>query len=423
MLRIWGDQPLRGQIMVGGAKNSMQFVVTAALLTDETISLSRVPLIQDIYTLQQIFETLNCTISLDEEQEMMGICAAQVNSGALPFHLAGKLRSCLLFIPGLLTRFGRVSIPFPGGDRIGPRPLDTHFYIIRTLGGNVTKTDKGYIIQSNSLKPQTLHLPYPSFTGTGLAMMLAAKIPGITIINNAALEPELADLANLLDQMGAPVTGIGTRQITIHGTSSLSGGKLAIMPDRLEIGTFLIASVATKGQITFKKEEMKQVASLQSILEAAGCQFIEREDEITVISTEKLIAQNIETGPHPALSTDLQPQFMALMTQAAGPSRIFEKMHTKRFLQVPHLRRLGANIEINGQIAVISGPTKLKGTNVKAEDIRGGSALLIAALAAQGETRITGRYHLERGYGRLYDKLSDLGAKLSVDSEHETNGN
>ncbi|MES2462008.1 MAG: UDP-N-acetylglucosamine 1-carboxyvinyltransferase [Armatimonadota bacterium] len=412
LLKIVGGTALHGTAKSSGAKNSMQFLVTAALLTDHVVELSGLPLIQDVFALAEILQALNCETKLEKDQERITLCAKKLKSTHVPFDLGSRLRSTLLFVPGLLSRFGQASIPHPGGDRIGARPLDTHFYIIHELGGTVTSDEAGLTFTASRLKAKILNLPFPSFTGTGFAMLLASTIPEVTLINNAAKEPELIDLALLLKQMGVAIEGVGTPQIEIQGANPLGGAALRIMPDRLEAGTLLMAAMATCGSITLPREDLKHLSLLCNLLEAAGCTFLRTENEVTAQAPDRLLAQSIKTGPYPEFPTDLQPQFMALMTQASGRSHIRETLYTNRFRQVPYLQRMGGALEIDGQSATVEGITHLRGTDVEAHDIRGGAALLIAALAAQGETRLRGTYHLERGHARLYEKLAALGAKV-----------
>jgi len=420
---MWHVNPtsgLFGKINASGAKNSMQFLVTSALLTFDPVKLYRVPFIRDIYTLSCILEELGCEVYLDQTTESILIrLKTELRNWCLPIQWAKKLRSSLLFIPGLLHAFGKALIPFPGGDNIGERPLDTHFYILNKFGCEVEQVEKGYLISSKKLSPCKLELPFPSFTGTGLAMMIAAKLNGITIIENAGQEPELGDLAQMLRLMGVGVEGIGNRSLVIHGNPILRGAEMKIMPDRLEVGTFLMATAITKGEINFPLEEIKNLEILVEKLTDAGCVLTEKDGMVTFSRRNDMRAQSIITGPHPSFTTDLQPQFMALMTQANGKSQIIEKMHTNRYLQVPYLNRMGAKVSVSGNCAMIDGPSQLYGTKVEAKDIRGGASLVIAALAAQGETYISGQYHLDRGFSDFRTKLCSLGANIELEPEPE----
>ncbi|NBD25528.1 UDP-N-acetylglucosamine 1-carboxyvinyltransferase [Paenibacillus glycinis] len=414
MLVINGGKSLKGQMSFNGAKNSMQFLVTTALLTDGVIRLNRVPMIQDIHTLTQILLDINCDVKLDESNEYMEICSKKIVKSEISAEYGRKVRSCILFVPGLLHRFGEVTIPRPGGDKIGRRPLDTHFYVINKLGGHVIEKEDGYTFRATKLKATKLSLPFPSFTGTGFAMMLAAKIAGITIIENAAMEPELEDLACLLRNMNVKIDGVGTKTIVIEGHETLSGGQWEIMPDRLEVGTYIMAAIASRGEITVKASELKQIAYLCDLLSEGGADFVKDKEFVTISCIDQLRSKSIETNPYPSFPTDLQPQYMALMTQSAGNCRIVENLHDDRFLHVPYLRSMGADIEIMGQTAIVRGVTKLFGNNVVSQDIRGGASLVIAALAAEGETVIDGFYHIDRGYANLYTKLKNMGANIQV---------
>ncbi len=411
MLRIKKSQ-INGHVKISGAKNSMQFLVTAALLSNSSTILHRVPQIQDVYTLKQILYELNCDVKFNEASECMEIINRdKLNNWILP-PPARKLRSCLLFLPGLLHQFGMALVPFPGGDPIGERPLDTHFYVLNKFGCEVEKKTDGYLVTTKNIKASKLYLPYPSFTGTGLALMMAAKTKGTSIIFNGAKEPELIDLEGMLNLMGAKIEGVGTNKIIVHGTPNLNGAEFKIMPDRLEVGTFLIIAAITSGEISIDLDEIRNSELLLDLLQKAGCDYETRDGKFYFSRKNKLLAQNIVTGPHPAFSTDLQPQFMTLMTQAVGKSNIVEKMHSDRFLQVPYLKKMGAEISLSKANASVIGPKRLVGTKVEAKDIRGGMSLLIAGLVADTETQISGSYHLERGYSNLYEKLRKLGATV-----------
>ncbi len=421
MLLVKTSPNIKGQVNAGGAKNSLQFLVTSALLTSSFVKLHKVPLIRDVYTLQHILQELGFDVFLDEKNECMEILAGRpVKDWKLPFATAGKLRSSLLFIPGLLYHFGKALVPFPGGDRIGERPLDTHFYVLNKFGCDIQKIEQGYLISAKSIKASKLLLPYPSFTGTGMAMMIAATLKGTTLIENAAQEPELKDLAKLLNLMNVTVEGVGTKSIVVTGNPAPCSAEMNIMPDRLEVATFLIAAAITRGELCVEADDLKNLDILISLLIKMGCCFSERNGKVFLVRTDDLlIPQDITTGPYPEFPTDIQPQFMALLTQASGKSKINEKMHTNRFLQVPFLKRMGAEINMSGSNAVISGPNKLVGTNVEAQDIRGGASLLLAALVAKGETCITGQYHLDRGFSNFYSKLKNLGAQIETINEIE----
>ena len=411
MIVIKGGKKLKGQIEVSGAKNSVQFLIASALLTEETIYLKRVPLIQDVYILNEILIYLNFQVELDTKKNLK-ICTRNFENN-LPDMLLSKLRSSLLFIPGLLHKYKQIQIPFPGGDRIGSRPLDTHFYILHQFGATIRSTSKGYEISRENLHACDIELPFPSFTGTGIAIMMAAKIPQKTILHNVAIEPELLDLIKFLRIMGVEIEQIEKRSLKITGLKKLKGASFTVMPDRLEIGTLLIAAMATKGQITFYKQELLYLDSLCHILKLSGCAFKEIDNKIVVKYINPLIAQDVETGIYPNFPTDLQPQLVALMTQLIGNSTLKENLYDDRFSYVKDLKRMGANIEIVNSNVYIMGGTELKGNEVEATDIRGGAALIIAGLLANGRTIIKGEYHIERGYDNIYEKLRSLGADIN----------
>lgn len=415
MWRVNPGSKLHGNIEISGAKNSMQFLTTASLLSPYPLKLKRIPLINDTYTIIHILEDLNYSIHLDKTNATIEIIPRDRPSNwMLPFDEARKLRSCLLFIPGLLRHFGKAFIPFPGGDAIGDRPLNTHFYVLEKFGCEIKRDDKGYYVSAKKIVPSNLILPYPSFTGTGLAMMLAATLNGTTTIKNAGKEPELKDLAKLMNLMGIETEGAGTDSIIIHGNPSPSGAEMDIMYDRLEAGTFLMAAAITQGDLIISSTAIQHLEILVNKLTNAGCKFIENDGKTHFYRHGILKPQEVTTGPFPAFPTDLQPQFLALMTQAIGHSQIHETMHTKRFLQVPYLVKMGAKIDIVDSRAMVDGPSDLSGGYVKAQDIRGGASLVIASLVVKHDTIISGIYHLERGFSDFFNKLRKVGVNLEL---------
>lgn len=412
MLRIRGEKRLVGKPVISGAKNSMQFLVNIALLTDEMVTLSNVPLIKDLEILCDTLKVLNCHVDLNRDKKTVDICACSINNTPLDFKNLSRVRSSILLIPGLLHRFGSAFLPYPGGDKIGSRPLDTHFYILTEFGVDIELEEKGFKAEASNMRATELYLPFPSFTGTGMAIMIAAKLKGKTTIYNASKEPELNDLSDIFIKMGVDISGVGTDKITIVSSGYLNSAEIEVMPDRLETGTLLLSAIATKGKLTVDKNDLKYLSALTEVLYNAGCYFHEDGNTITIGSFNELKPIHIKTLPFPGFPTDLQPQIMALMTQISGENKIIENLHDNRFLHVPYLNKMGADIKIEGKTAVINGRTDLNGTEIEGLDIRGATSLVIAALSARGDSIFKGTYHLDRGYFNLCENLIGLGADI-----------
>lgn len=327
MIKINGGVPLKGTINVQGAKNSLQFAIAISLFSDTFTVINNVPLIKDLYTFQSIFRHLGCEFEIYENTHRVKICCKNISSSTVPFKYGSKLRSTILLIPGLLFRFKEVTIPIPGGDPIGVRPLDTHFYILRTLGCRVEKTRTNLHIIAHNPSPAVLTLPFPSFTGTGLAIMLASFLQGTTIIYNAAQEPELMDLIVFLKDMGGKITHLASNVISIEGCSYFEGTNLSLQPDRIEIGSYIIAALITNGYITFGNEYLKGLDSFIAILQQMGCKMVMKNNHTTFFGQSKYIPVALRTGIYPLFPTDLQPQIMSLLLFTTGISSLEENMH------------------------------------------------------------------------------------------------
>ncbi|MEN8905307.1 MAG: UDP-N-acetylglucosamine 1-carboxyvinyltransferase [Clostridiales bacterium] len=412
MLIIKGQNELSGKPIISGAKNSMQFLINTTLLTDGVIRLENIPLIKDFEILSNMLKSLNCIVNTDYKRKSVFLCSSKITKNSMDLRELSKIRASILMLPGLLNRFGSVFLPYPGGDKIGARPLNTHFYILNKLGVYIERKRNGFFAKAKNLKSTELNLPFPSVTGTGLAFMLAAKIKGKTTICNPAKEPELNDLANILIKMGAKITGIGANKVIIEGSDYLEGAELSVMSDRLEVGTLILAAIASKGEITLNKNDLTYLENLINILKYSGCYFQESNNCIK-ISADNLKPFNIETRPYPGFPTDLQPQIMALMASINGTSKIVENLHDNRFLHVPYLMKMGADVEIEKNITIVKGQA-LHGANLEGLDIRGAAALIIAALSAKGESTFNGMYHIDRGYSNLCDNLIRLGADIKA---------
>lgn len=420
MIIIEGGNILNGEISFQGAKNSMQFVVMSSLLTDETILVKNVPNIEDVITLNNIFNEIGALFEFDNQKNEVRINCKGVNLSKIPYNFGSKLRSVLLFIPGLLKRFNKAIIPYPGGDKIGNRPLDTHKYILESFGYNII-IDNGYIYieKGTNKKREVLSLPFKSFTGTGMAYMLASFFEGSTIIKNVALEPELNDLVSLLRQMGVTVNWINSDTVEIIGKDNLKGGEISLLEDRLEIGSYIFSVLATGGEILVKPNHLKYLDVVCKTLKSCGVEFVQESDKIKIFVRDNLDSCEITTGPYPLFPTDLFPQFSALMCLAHGKSCLKDTMHDKRFNYCEELKKLGAEFVVNDNVMIIDKNKRKENNNktkdvieVKAKDIRGGMALLIYSLTLNKIVYISDEYHLRRGYSDLIYKYKKLGAKI-----------
>lgn len=370
MIRISGGVPLKGTINIQGAKNSLQFAVAVSLFVDTPIIINNAPLIEDLYTFQHIFNSLGCEFEILEHIHSVKICCQNISSNTIPFELGSKLRSSILLIPGLLYRFKRAKAPLPGGDPIGTRPLNTHLYALTKLGW-IVETEKGnFNISASNTVSSILTLPFPSFTGTGLAIILASFLEQTTIIQNAAQEPELIDLIHFLCDMGVKITFINSNTIKIEGCNRFKAATLSLQPDRIEIGSYIIAALITNGQITFKNSVLNRLDSLIITLRQMGCKIIASNDQTTFYGQQTYMPIALQTGIYPMYPTDLQPQIMSLMLYTNGVSTITENMHDNHFLHVPELVRMGAKITTNKNISYIKGNYPLHPSSVKALDIR-----------------------------------------------------
>lgn len=418
MIKINGGIPLKGTINVQGAKNSLQFAIAVALFSDAPIIINNVPLIEDLYTFQNIFHHLGCEFEVYEQIHRIKICCKNIASNTIPYKSGSKLRSTLLLIPGLLYRFKKVILPLPGGDPIGTRPLNTHLYVLEKLGWKVKTTQTDLHITAHSPSSAVLSLPFPSFTGTGLAIMLASFLEGTTIIHNAAQEPELTDLIFFLESIGGKISHLDSNVISIEGCSCFKSAILSLQPDRIEVGSYIIAALITNGYITFSNNDLKGLDSLINLLRQMGCKIVVNNNQTTFYGQPKYIPVSLQTGIYPLFPTDLQPQIMALMLFTTGVSSITENMHDNHFLHVPELIKMGATVDINGNIAYIHGNSHLHPASVKAFDIRGGFSLILAALSTNGKTEIHNTYHIRRGYSEIISKLTTLGATIKCTEEN-----
>lgn len=408
-LLITGNGPLHGEVAISGAKNAALPVIAASLLTRDPLLLSNVPAVRDIATALELIETIGCKV--DRQDAELSIDASEVHSVRAPYELVKTMRGSILLLGPLLARYGEADISLPGGCAIGTRPVDEHISGLQQMGAKIA-IEGGYIkATARRLRGAHIAMDTPSVTATENLMMAATLAEGTTVIENAAREPEVADLAKLLTAMGAKIEGAGSNQLTVEGTSRLRGTRHRVPPDRIETSTLLIAAAATRGRVTLLQTDPGFLRYVLTKLEATGCKIRDGADWIELDSGgRRCRAVNISTAPYPAFPTDAQAQFMALNALAEGTSMVVENIFENRFMHVAELQRMGANISLHRHTAMVRGTERLQGAPVMATDLRASASLVIAALAADGETSIDRVYHLDRGYADLEQKLNRLGA-------------
>lgn len=410
-LVIQGGVPLTGEVRISGAKNAALPILCAALLTPETLRLQNVPHLRDVTTTLNLLGQMGVEVSLDEKLGV-GLTAANVHNLSAPYELVKTMRASILVLGPMVARFGEARVSLPGGCAIGQRPVDLHIKGLQAMGATI-EIEQGYIhARASRLKGARIVLDLVTVTGTENLMMAAALADGTTVLENAAREPEVTDLAECLNAMGARVRGAGTDVITIEGVSKLHGAVHRVMPDRIETGTFLVAAAATGGDIKLKGTRADILDSVIAKLREAGVHIESGEDWIRLSTNGALKSVNLRTAPYPAFPTDMQAQFMALNAVAEGTAMVTETIFENRFMHVQELRRLGANIEVEGNTAVVHGVPVLQGATVMATDLRASASLVLAGLVARGETLVDRVYHLDRGYECIEEKLSQLGARI-----------
>lgn len=414
VFRVIGNGPLNGEIAVGGAKNAALPILAATLLTDETVVLKNVPDLSDMRFMVEILRHIGAE-AVQPEPGTWEITAHKLTHIA-PYELVRKMRASVCLLGPLVARLRKAEVSIPGGCVIGPRPIDLHIKGLKKLNCDV-QISNGYIyVDASKMVGGRIFLGGRSgstVTGTANIVMAAVLAPGITRLECAACEPEVVDLCNLLVKMGAQIDGIGSPELIITGVEKLHGCEHSVIPDRIEAGTFVIAGAITRGDVTVKGIPPNLLGAFLDKLEEAGLPMELTEDSIRVLPYEgSLKPVDVITLPHPGYPTDLQAQLCALMTQTEGLSIITERIYPNRFMHVPELQRMGADIAIEGPSAIIKGATKLSGAPVMASDLRASAALILAAFAAEGETWIQRIYHLDRGYERFEQKLSAIGAKI-----------
>ena len=410
-LKINGGHRLEGLLQVRGAKNAALPSMAASLLTREPIELHNIPLVKDIETTRRLLSELGVRVALNDDHTAL-LCASTVDSCEAPYELVKTMRASVLVLGPLLARFGRARVSLPGGCAIGARPIEQHIKAFQKMGAEV-RTEHGYVeAVANRLSGAEILFDRITVTGTENVLMAATLADGITTLRNAACEPEVEDLARLLNSMGARVRGGGTSTITVQGVPSLRGCSHRVIPDRIETGTFLIAGAITRGQLELCGTDGALVVSTVEKLCETGAKIQVDHDSIRICGASEPKAVDITTREYPGFPTDMQAQYMALMTQASGTSLITENIFENRFMHASELIRMGADIRVEGSSAVVEGPSRLSGANVIASDLRASASLVLAGLVAEGETVVDRVYHLDRGYEQLEDRLRQVGASI-----------
>ena len=410
-LIISGGNRLQGTVKIDGAKNSALSIMAATLLTKDVCILRNVPRLTDVDTMAAVIRKLGVKIEWKEDNNLY-IDSDNFNNYEAPYELVKMMRGSILVMGPLLARLKKAKISLPGGCAIGARPVDYHLKGFEALGAQV-EVEKGYIeAKVNILKGDEIYLDFPSLGATENIMMAACLAEGITTIENAAKDPEVVELGHFLNKMGAEVEGLGTDLIKIEGVKKLHGIDYTIIPDRIEAGTYMIAAAITGGDVLIEKADPLLLKPLIVKLEEAGVRIELEKNLIKVIGPDRVKAVDIKTLPFPGFATDMQPQFMALSCVAKGTSVITETVFEKRFVHIGDLIRMGANIKVEGHSAIIKGVEKLSAAPVMASDLRGGAALVLAGLVAEGITELSRIYHLDRGYVKLEQKLTSLGADI-----------
>lgn len=414
-LRIIGGNRLSGSVRISGAKNAVLPILAASLLTADELVLHNVPHLADVKTMLSLLEGMGVTCHQDGET--VRLCAANVTSTVAPYELVKTMRASILVLCPLATRFGSARVSLPGGCTIGARPVDQHIQALLKMGADV-QIDHGFVdLKSGRLQGTKIVTDMVTVTGTENIMMAAVLAEGRTVIENAAREPEVVDLANCLRAMGAKIEGDGTSTIVIDGCDSLHGAEHSVIPDRIEAGTFMAGAAATKGDVTLTNVAPDTLSVVIDKIREAGAEIETGPDWIHVTMNRRPKSVSIRTEPHPGFPTDMQAQIMALDCVADGTAQITETIFENRFMHVPELQRLGADIQVEGHTAVVRGVEQLQGARLMATDLRASASLVIAALAAEGESIVDRIYHLDRGYDRMELKLQALGADIRRFSE------
>ena len=412
-LVIQGGVQLDGEIWISGSKNAALPILFSTLLTDQKVSLSNLPHLQDITTTIALLGALGVTISVDDNMQI-SVEAGSLNAVTAPYDLVKTMRASILVLGPLLAKYGEANVSFPGGCAIGSRPVDLHLKGLEAMGAKI-EVEQGYIkARTNGrLQGADILMDVVSVGATENLMMAAALAKGTTVIENAAREPEIVDLAKCMNTLGAKVEGYGTNTLTIHGVEAMTGGEYSIMPDRIETGTFLAAAAATGGRIKVTKADPASLEAVLLKLKETGAEITQGNDWIQLdMKGQRPKAINLKTAPYPGFPTDMQAQLSVVNAIATGTGRITETIFENRHMQVQELNRMGANIAVEGNTAVVTGVDVLNGAPVMASDLRASAALVIAGMVASGETAVDRIYHIDRGYECIEEKLSQVGARI-----------
>lgn len=416
--KVIGGKPLHGEVTISGAKNAALPILMSALLSKTPIIFSNVPKLNDILTTVKLLGQLGAKTQWLSEDKL-SIDASNITQCCAPYDLVKTMRASILVLGPLLARMGHAEVSLPGGCAIGARPVNLHIQGLKAMAADID-VENGYIVakKEGRLKGANIFMDVVSVTGTENLMMAAALAEGTTVIENAAREPEIVDLANCLISMGAKISGAGTNTLTIEGVSELRGSEYSVMPDRIETGTFLVAAAVTQGKVKCINTDASGLEAVLSKLTEAGAEISTGVDStgiewIELSMTHKPKAVNVKTAPHPAFPTDMQAQFMTLNVLAEGTATVIETIFENRFMHVPELQRMGADIALEGNTAIVKGVNALNGAQVMATDLRASASLVIAGLVAKTPTQVDRIYHIDRGYLRIEDKLQALGADIT----------
>ena len=411
--KVIGGKPLRGDVVISGAKNAALPILMSALLSKTPVVFNNVPQLNDILTTVKLLTQLGAKTQW-LSSDSLSIDASTIDLCRAPYDLVKTMRASILVLGPLLARMGHAEVSLPGGCAIGARPVDLHIQGLKLMGADID-VENGYIIakKQGRLTGANIFMDTVSVTGTENLMMAAALADGITVIENAAREPEIVDLANCLNGMGAKVSGAGTDTLSIEGVAELCGESYRVMPDRIETGTFLVAAAVTQGHIRCINTDPTALEAVLSKLQEAGAVVTTGDDWIELEMTSPAKAVNIRTAPHPAFPTDMQAQFMTLNVLSQGTATVIETIFENRFMHVPELQRMGADISLEGNTAFVKGVNSLHGAQVMATDLRASASLVIAGLVAKSPTQVDRIYHIDRGYLRIEDKLQALGADIT----------
>lgn len=410
-LVVRGKKPLKGQVKISGSKNATLPIMAASLLSSGEVILSGVPDLEDINVMSEVLRILGADVR--RENDVLIIDSRSINSVEVPEHISRKMRASNLVMGALLARFHHARVAYPGGCAIGSRPMDLHIKGFKNLGYEIND-EYGFMEgKGSALTGREILLDFPSVGATENIMMAASMTPGTTIIRNSAREPEIVDLQNFLNRMGARIRGAGLDTIRIEGVTKLGGVEHQVIPDRIEAGTFMIAAAITRGDVHIENVVVEHIQPLMAKFREIGIEIITWSSGIRVIGNHNIKPTDIKTMPYPGFPTDMQPQMMALLSTVPGTSIIVETIFENRYMHVQELRRMSADIKVEGRVAIIKGKKRMEGTLVEATDLRAGAALVLAGLFAEGETKIIQVEHIHRGYERFDYKLREIGAEIN----------